>query len=345
MTKRGEAWKEVLKADPTEWLLGKDDPGVRRLALTRILGRSEADPVVAAARRGAMETGVIGKILAKQNPDGSWGEPGMFYRSKYKGTVWQLIVLAQLGADGRDERVRRACRSILAVSQERASGGFSVDTSRKGGGGLPSMVVPCLTGNMVWSLIRLGWLDDPRVQAGIDWITRYQRFDDGDGPATPGPPYERWTTCWGRHVCHMGAVKALKALAAIPKSRRPADVRRTIETGVEYLLIHRVFKRSRKPDVVSKPGWLRLGFPWMYQSDILEILGILTGLGIRDERMREALDVLLSKQDGDGRWMLENTFNGRFLADIEHKGRPSKWVTLYALEALQSWLGGPPPSA
>jgi hypothetical protein len=302
-------------------------------------GKTASDPAVRRAGREAMETGVIARILAGQNRDGSWGEPGMFYRSKYKGTVWQLIILAQLGADGRDERIRRACESLLAVSQERKSGGFSVDTSRKGGGGLPGMVVPCLTGNMVWSLIRLGRLDDPRVQAGIDWIVRYQRFDDGDGPAVPEPPYERWAACWGRHVCHMGAIKALKALSEIPAARRTAGVRRTLDAAVEYVLIHHIYKKSRSLESVSKPGWTRLGFPWMYQSDILEILGILTGLGVRDERMREAVNVLLSKQDGDGRWALESTFNGRFLVDIERKGRPSKWVTVHALAALKSWLG------
>jgi hypothetical protein len=30
------------------------------------------------------------------------------YIAKYTGTVWQLIVLAELGADGGDERLRRA---------------------------------------------------------------------------------------------------------------------------------------------------------------------------------------------------------------------------------------------
>lgn len=339
MTKRGESWKAVLKADSTAWLLGEDNPGVRRLALTNLLGKPASDPDVGRAGREAMETGVIAKILTRQNPDGSWGEPGMFYRSKYKGTVWQLVVLAQLGADGRDERIRRACESILAQSQDPGSGGFAFDAARKKGGGLSSCVVPCLTGNMVWSLIRLGWSEDPRVQAGIDWIVRHQRFDDGDGPASPPAPYERWTTCWGRHVCHMGAVKALKALAAVPKPRRSAEVRRTIEAGVEYVLIHHIFKKSHNLDAVSRPGWLRLGFPWMYQTDIVEILGLLGDLGCRDERMREAVDALLAKQADDGTWKLENTFNGRYQADIERKGRPSKWVTIQAMTALKRYFG------
>ena len=73
----------------------------------------------------------------------------------------------------------------------------------------------------------------------------------------------------------------------------------------------------------------------MWQTDALEILGILTKLGYRDERMQEALNLVISKQDDQGRWELENTFNGRFQTNIERKGRPSKWVTLNALKVLK----------
>jgi hypothetical protein len=73
----------------------------------------------------------------------------------------------------------------------------------------------------------------------------------------------------------------------------------------------------------------------MYQDDVLEILGILTKLGYRDERMQEAIDLVVSKQDAHGRWTLENTFNGRFQTNIEQKGEPSKWITLNALTVLK----------
>jgi hypothetical protein len=87
--------------------------------------------------------------------------------------VWQLIVLAELAADGSDERVRRACEAILRDAQDRDSGGFATDRAKKGGGGLAGRVAPRFTGNPVWSLIRLGLLDDPRAWAGIDWITTW----------------------------------------------------------------------------------------------------------------------------------------------------------------------------
>lgn len=137
----------------------------------------------------------------------------------------------------------------------------------------------------------------------------------------------------------MGAVKALKALAEIPENRRSTDVRKTIDKGVEYMLMHHIHKRSHDLGQVSKPGWLRFGFPLMYQTDIVEIFGIMTKLGVKDKRMQEALDVVVSKQDAKGRWKLENTFNGRLQVDIEQKNKPSKWVTLNALKILKRFYG------
>jgi hypothetical protein len=133
----------------------------------------------------------------------------------------------------------------------------------------------------------------------------------------------------------MGAVKALKALAEIPSDKRSRNVKAAVEKGAEYLLQHRVYKRSHDLHRVSKPSWLRLGFPLLWHTDVLEILGILASLNYKDKRMQEAVDLVISKQDGQGRWKLESTFNGRVQVNIEQKNRPSKWVTLNALRTLK----------
>jgi hypothetical protein len=153
-------WKSLFKADPTDWLLEEGNPSVRYFTLTDVLEKSENDSEVRKAQEKIMEVGVVPKILAKQTDDGYWEAPERFYTAKYKGTVWQLIVLAELGADGKDERVRKVCEFILENSQNRESGGFSMWVSAKKGGGRHSGVIPCLTGNMVWSLIRFGYLED-----------------------------------------------------------------------------------------------------------------------------------------------------------------------------------------
>ncbi len=105
------------------------------------------------------------------------------------------------------------------------------------------------------------------------------------------------------------------------------------------MLKHHVYKRSHDLTRVSKAGWLRLGFPLMWNADVLEVLGILTKLGYRDERMQEAVDLVVSKQDEDGKWKLEDTYNGRFQVNIEQKGKPSKWVTLNAVRMLKRFYG------
>jgi hypothetical protein len=322
--------------DPIPWLLEGDDPSVRFFTLTELLGSSPDSPQADAARRDIMTTGAVPRILAAQGDDGHWEGPDHFYTAKYRGTVWQLVILAELGADGGDERIRRACEAILRDAQDAESGGFSVNRGKKAGGGLHSSVIPCLTGNLVWSLIRLGMLDDPRVQAGIDWLAKYMRFDDGDGEAPTGWPYDRFEMCWGHHTCHMGVVKALKALAETPPEKRSPEARRTLRDGTEHLLRHHIHRRSHDLKRDSRPGWRRLGFPLMYQTDVLEILGILTKLDVRDERMDEALALVAAKRDAEGRWKLESTFNGRFVVDIEAKGKPSRWITLRALQVLQA---------
>ena len=327
-------WKSVLNADPIDWLLENDNPSVRYFTLTDILELPESDLDVSKAKDAIMNNGVVPQILAKQEKGGYWGSPEDFYiRSKYHGTVWTLIVLAELGASGEDERIRQTCEFILEVSQDRASGAFSYQGTPKNGG-QHSAVIPCLTGNMVCSLLKFGYLDDPRVQRGVDWIVTYQRFDDMIEQAPKGWPYER-EPCWGKHTCSMGIIKTLKALAEVPPAARSMSIKKTIEDGAEFFLQHYVHKRSHAPDQVSKPGWLKFGFPLMYQTDALEILGILTQLGYHDDRMKEAVDLVISKQDEQGRWKLDSTFNGRFLVNIEQKGKPSKWVTLNALKVLK----------
>lgn len=329
-------YDKYISDDTINWLLEDDNPSVKYLTFIDLLDRSVDDKDVLITKEQIMKTGFVPKILEKQEPGGYWGDPVRFYRNKYKGTVWNLMILAEFFADKNDKRVKNACEFILNNSQDNTTGGFSYDSAKKGGG-IPGGVIPCLTGNMVWSLIRLGYLDDIRVQKGIQWITKYQRFDDGLQDLPKDWLYKSRKACFSKHSCHMGVAKSLKALAEIPVDKRSSDVKNTINQAVEYFLIHHIYKKSHDLSKESKPGWLRFGFPLMYQTDIVEILDILTKLDIRDERMQDAIDIIVSKQDVQKRWILENTFNGRFVTNIETKGKPSKRVTLNALRVLKKY--------
>ena len=329
--------KNFLNENTINWLLEDENPSVKYFTLKDILEKPINNQEFADIKKQIMNIGIVPKILETQKPEGYWGKPEDFYlRSKYKGTVWNLIILASVGADGKDHRIKKICEFILKNSQDPKRGGFAHCSSKKGRGE-PGKVIPCLTGNMVWSLIKFGYFKDLRVQKAIDWIVKYQRFDDGDAKYPDDWPYKAHKACFSKHSCHMGAVKALKALSQVPKNKRNKEVKNTIDQGVEYLLIHHIYKRSHNLTKISKPGWLRLGFPHMYQDDILEILNILTDLGVHDKRMQDAVNIVESKQGKHGKWILENTFNGRYITNIEVKGKPSKWVTLNAIRMLKKY--------
>ncbi len=319
------------------WLLEEENPSVRYTSLTTVLGKGEDDAEVVETKRSIMEHGMVKLILEKQHSGGWWGQPERFYIDKYGGTVWNLLLLAELGADGSHPKVKAACEFILSHSWEASSGGFSTGESRRTGKALGNLVIPCLTGNMVFALIRLGYLDDPRVQKSIEWICTYQRTDDGAFSPPQGEMYDRYRDCWGAHSCHMGVAKTLKALAAIPEKSRSQLTQEKLDALVEYFLKHHIYKRSHHLDTISKPGWTRFGFPLMYQSDILELLDIMASLHIHDPRLQEAIELVKDKQLANGTWKLANSFNDRLLVPSEEKGKPSKWITLRALRVLKEY--------
>jgi hypothetical protein len=86
---------------------------------------------------------------------------------------------------------------------------------------------------------------------------------------------------------------------------------------------------------VAKKFWLNFNFPTLWKTDALEMLGLMVKLGYRDTRMQDALDLLVSKQDGQGRWLMEKSYNKRLLISLEKDGKPGKWVTLQALRVLK----------
>lgn len=320
--------------DVLDWLLEPENPAVRLRTLQELCGKGEDDLEVVEACQAMMAGKQVQAILAKQNEGGYWGKPEDFYvRSKYKGTVWNVILLAEMGADGSDERIRRACEFLLDWSQDAASGGFAFYDSKRDE--RREQIGPCLTGNLVWSMLRFGMIDDPRVWRGVDWIAEYQRADDGTKPPNEWP-YAKYEACWGRHTCMMGVVKGLKALAEVPPGRRTPQIEAKIADLSEFLLAHHLFKRSRDTGLVAKENWTQFGFPRFWMTDALEMLGILVKLGYLDARMQDAIDMVVSNRDENGRWQQENDyFNGRMLVRFEKMGEASKWVTGEALKVIQ----------
>jgi hypothetical protein len=259
------------------------------------------------------------------------------YLPKYNAMTHQLLILAELGAS-RTPAIKRAVEHLYRF--QRLSGHFLI-VLPKTEQGRASVVKDgcCIDGNVLQYLIHFGYLDDPRTQRLLDFIVSYHDAENA-GWKCRSYPINRDAVFPVN--CYMGATKVLKALSTMPEGRRTPEIKALVGSEVENILKNSVYGYLRNPDGSrkDKAGWKKFGFPLFYQSDVLEVLDTLTRLGVRDERMRGSVDLVLEAQGSDGRWLLQNTFNGKMWVDIEEKGRPSKWVTLRAVRALRRFRGG-----
>jgi hypothetical protein len=322
-------WRTRLNADPLPWLLEPDNPSVRCFALRDLLDRPATDADLRAARAAIMDSEPVRAILAARHADGYWVKPGPGYSPKYTSTVWQVMFLADLAADAADERVRQSCEYLLAHAQA-SSGGLSLTTA-------PSGVLHCLNGNLTYALLTLGLPpDDDRIQRALDWQAKAILGEDATfyASGTTGPDFE-CVANW-KLPCAWGAIKALKAFALLPPEARSPRIQRAVDAAVEFMFSRDLARADYPYQERISSDWFKFGYPLSYTSDILEALEALAGLGhARDPRLANAIEFVLSKQDGQGRWKLEHTINRKMWVDIEQRGKPSKWVTLRALRVLK----------
>jgi hypothetical protein len=198
---------------------------------------------------------------------------------------------------------------------------------------------PCLTGNMIRTLIKFGYSSDPRVRRAIDWLPKDQLEDGGWNCDHPEKKV--------KHSSFMSTVEPLWAYSEIPRQKWTRKMKRSIGEGAEFLLMHHIYKSDNHHWQETYPFFTKLHFPMYYFYDILHALRVLTKLGFGDdERIRSAVQLLLSKRRPDGAWNLEGDWyrEGEFFypsgkgrkapVAIEEIGKPSKWITLNSYRVL-----------
>jgi len=279
-------------------------------------------------------------VLAKMNKEGYWEQPGAGYYPKYTGTVWSIILLAQLGASAQiDERIATTC-SYLFEHTLTKDGHFTVN-------GLPSGTADCLQGNLCAALLDLGF-EDSRLDKAFEWMARSVT---GEGVASIGDksaPLRYYAgkcgpnfTCGSnnRLPCAWGAVKVMLAFSKLPKLRRTKLINDAIAAGVDFLFNKDPAKADYPCGYAAKPSqnWWKFGFPVFYVTDLLQNVEALVGLGYgKDIRLANALNVIREKQDSQGRWLLEYDYSGKTWLDFGAKKQPNKWVTLRAVRVLKA---------
>lgn len=331
-----------LRGDPVPWLLEEDDPGTRYLALRDVVGLSDQDSELRSARRRAHREGPIAAVLSQMREEGYWVKAGPGYGPKYKGTVWAIVLLAQLGAKAaEDKRIERACRYL--IDHALAEGGqFTAMSS-----GAPSGTVDCLQGNLCWSLMELGY-DHPRLGSAYEWMARTTTGEgiapmkDKDAPiryyaGKCGPGF----ACGANNKlpCAWGGCKVMMAFGNLPAKERTPLVKRAIQQGTDFFFAVDPATANYPNGWAAKPSgnWWKFGFPVFYITDILQIAEALTGLGLaKDKRLSNTMKLIRDKQDEQGRWLLEYDYTGKTWLKFGKPKTPNKWVTLRALRVLKA---------
>jgi hypothetical protein len=303
-----------------QWLLDSD-PSIRWQAMRDLIG-APAEEVAAERARVATE-GAGARLLALQGADGSWA--GAAWNRGWDSTMHVLSLLRELGLDPASDEARRA----VGLVRDRVTWrGWDWDGTWRGWewDGTPFFageVEPCINGQVAASGAYFG----QDVQRIVDRLLGEQLPDGGwNCEAANGSTRSSFNTT----ICVLEALLEYELAGGSSAEVTEARLR-----GQEYLLERRLLRRRTTGEVVD-PAWTRFSFPTWWHYDVLRGLEYLRRAGTTpDERVAEAIELVESKRDGDGRWPLENQHPGTMAVEVdEGEGRPSRWNTLRALRVL-----------
>ena len=300
--------------DPVvDWLLDAD-PSIRWQVM-RDLTDTTADIVTAERARVASE-GWGARLLDQQRPDGQWGDgvATPFWWSN----MYTLVFLRDLGVDPTSVRTRAA----IELVRDRVTWGPYFGNSPF----FEGEVEPCVNGRVV----ALGAYFGERSDRLLDRLLSEQLADGGwNCEAERGSVRSSFHTT----ICVLEGLLAFEqafgVMSAVTDARKRAE---------EYLLERRLLRRLSTGEIIE-PTWAQLAFPPLWHYDVLRSLDYLRSAGVEpDDRVHEAIHLVLERRQGDGRWLLDVRHR-----DTPHEevagavGEPNRWITLRARRVLDRY--------
>lgn len=306
-----------------DWLSSLENPPVRYLTARDLLQPSGRVEDLQDMKEEALRWPPLRRILDLQLQNG--GFPFGQKTPTAQPTFWALGLMARCGMDITDEPVRRIVEYLEHLHM--GKGALSYTT---GGSG----VLPCYAGVASAVLIKMGALESAVVQDSIRWLVDHQRFDHktlragGDEPWPYRAPANYG--CWESVSCFHGVAGAFRALAALPPAVRSADVNQRIDEALEYLRLHRLYKRTAgdRPLFRHMTQFFLIGD---YRSGLIDMLRAVAdadpGL-IREDWIAAAVGDVERMLD-DGRVTLVKNYGKKLIDPIpfEAIGERSRFLT------------------
>jgi hypothetical protein len=279
-----------------------------------------APPDAIAAERSRVATeGWGAQLLACQSSAGNWGGPKEDHGLLV--TLYSLVALKDLGLDPASTQARK----MIARVDKRLV--FKPLNSRPF---LDGETEPCINGR----ILAVGaYFKEPNHALANQLLA--QQLEDGGWnceavePSAKRPLSRR--SSFHTTICVLEGLleyeRAGGKSAAVTKARKRAE---------NYLLERRMFRSFRTGEIIDK-RWLRFSFPMFWHYDVLRGLDYLRNAGIKpDNRVREAVEIVLERQHQNGRWPLNLVHDEHIPLEMETEvGRASRWNTLRALRVLR----------
>jgi hypothetical protein len=307
-----------------DWLLDSD-PSIRWQVMRDLTDASAED--VAAERARVATEGVGARLLALQAPDGRWG--GAAWNRGWNSTMHALTLLRDMGLDPASDEARRAVARVRDRVTWKGCGPPQCDANPF----FVGEIEPCINGQVAAAGAYFG----ADVKSIVHRLLSEQLSDGGwNCEAENGSTRSSFNTT----ICVLEALLEHELSTGARSEVTAARLR-----GQEYLLERRLFRRrsTGEPIAQDRKGgavWTRFAFPTWWHYDVLRGLEYLRRAGATpDQRAAEAIDLVASKRDSDGRWPLEVQYPGVMPVEMDDgEGRPSRWMTLRALRVLR-WCG------
>ena len=274
---------------------------------------TDASPAAVAAERARVaREGIGAEILASQGSDGCWHRPDA---PTWLPTLFTMQLLRATGVDPADPAVRSAVARVQAGF--RWADEFGAKPLFEG------EVEPCINGGALALGAYFGHPSESLARRLVG-----EQLDDG-GWNCEAPKSTR--ASFHTTICVLeGMLEYERAVGSAPEI---AAARRR---GEEYLLERALFRR-RSTGEVANAAFLKFAYPPRYHYDVLRALDYFRAVGAPpDARVRDALQIVESSRQTDGRWLLHETHNEALAFPFhESVGEPSRWNTLRALRVLR----------
>ena len=307
-----------------DWLLA-GDPAIRWQTMQDLGEASEQE--VAAERARVEHEGWGAQLLALAGPDGLWAGGACFPADfvwgsedqPWTATMHSLHTLQLCGVDPASVQVRQVVAGVAEHGRWEHDGQRYFDGE----------VEPCINGRTIAAGAYFG-----QDVGGIVERVLGERLDDGgwNCEAENGSVRSSFDS----------TINVLDGLLEVERSGNGSAGVREARLGGERYLLERSLFRRRSTGEIAQGSYLTFPFPHYWAYDVLRALDYFRRTGASpDPAMADAVDVVLSRRQADGRWLLERVHPGRVHLHLEQVGEPSRWNTLRALRVLDWWDAGP----